>query len=1185
MSRIQEFTDGQTVIESSFLNAIQDKIDEQNTNIAGLESNYTTQLNNHKTTVNNALAGQQTAFNTAMGVHEANVNAAIQAHKSEVNEAIGSFESGVSSAVATINNTVASFEAEVSDEVAQHKSTIDTELLQYGVNLEFDNEEKLLYLVNSQGERIGDGIAVATGGGGGGGGGGGEINNAVLTVTNLSGFLAKTVAEGADCEVSLTWSSIENETPTGSGTLAVIANGVTKLTRQIEQGPFTLNLSNYCVSGSNTCRVRITDIYGNARSINFNITITKIAIESSFDTSTPYQGTIVFDYTPIGALEKTIYFVLDGSTIGTTVTKVNNRQMSYTIPAQSHGEHTLKVYFTAEVNGETVTSNVLYYEFMATTSSGTAVLITSPFNTTAVDQYTSVVIPFRVYDPANNEASVSLYVNNELVSTQTVDRTEQQFTVRATEAGYDAFTGSAFVSGETYYERSGNEGSYVYTKTQDTSYNSSKTYYTMRKTAFSISSGQKVKIISFYVNPVQIDAVAETENLALYLTAQGRSNNEATKNVWQYYPKTKDLTKQSGKTYYTRSGTAPNYTYTAFTGNSFAANTDYYESPISATFTDFTWTLDGWQTDSDGINVMRLVDDARVTIPYKIFENDFKSSGKTIEIEFATRAVSNYNAVILSCLDQTPFYNYTLFTGESFETGVTYYEFNSNAGTYSATSDNSPQQGKEYYTRSERRIGMKITSQEIMFDGAQTEIGTVYKDNEHVRLSIVVQKQSEYRLILIYINGIMSRAIQYASGERFSQLNASNITIGSSECGIDIYNIRVYDNSLNRLQILDNWIVDTQVGELMFERYRHNQVYNQYGEITTAKLPTDLPYFIVECERLPQYKGDKLTCSGSFVDPSDPSKSFTFTGCQINVQGTSSAIYYRKNYDMQFKQGFIMTATGETESSYGIFNGSIPFNRFVLKADVASSESANNTELTMFYNDSCPYRTPAMVANSKVRYGIEGRPCVLFWYNTDNQTTSFMGKYNFNLPKRAPGPYGYGDDSSLESWEVERNNSQNVKFQDDDFTSMTVDALTGESYPTWYDDFEARFPSDEWRDYSKIKEFLSWVKSTWREDATNENLSESVSYRLNTTTTLSAYSSDTSYTVVDEEVDGTATGYKIITFTKDTPAYRLTKFRAEASQYMEIDSALFYYLFTELFLMIDSRAKNMFLGFDGSSIT
>lgn len=43
---------------------------------------------------------------------------------------------------------------------------------------------------------------------------------------------------------------------------------------------------------------------------------------------------------------------------------------------------------------------------------------------------------------------------------------------------YSEFTGNAFVQGTTYYERSGEEGSYVYTPTADATKSGSKTYYT-----------------------------------------------------------------------------------------------------------------------------------------------------------------------------------------------------------------------------------------------------------------------------------------------------------------------------------------------------------------------------------------------------------------------------------------------------------------------------------------------------------------------------------------------------------------------------------------------------------------------------------------------------------------------------------------------------------------------------------
>ena len=889
-----------------------------------------------------------------------------------------------------------------------------------------------------------NGIPLASSGGGGGGGGA-DINNAVFSASNTTGWLAKTIAKDTDCNVSITWSSLEDEISTGNGAARITVNNVVKGTIEVQQGEFTLNVAPYLAVGSNVVKIRVSDVYNNGQTISFNITVADFSISSTFVTTTPFTEQIVFPFTPVGEAAKTVYFILDGVQSGTIQTTASNRQLSYKIPAQRHGGHTLRCYFEVQLNEDTIRSNELYFEFMFLEDGNNTPIITSSFTKTTAEQYSSVIIPYRVYDPTSTTANVELYLNNVLVSTQQTGRQEQSFTFRANTVGTNTFK---------------------------------------------IQTGNVSKTITFNVTESEIDVNPVTEDLALYLTPQGRSNNEAAdvRQSWSY-------------------------------------------NGIAATLQNFNWRIDGWLTDSDGINVLRLTDNARVTIPYKIFETDFKTTGKTIEFEFATRDVSDYNAVILSC-------------------------FNDN-------------------------IGLKLTSQNVLFKGAQTEVSTLYKDNEHIRVSFVIQKQNENRLILIYINGIMSRAIQYASGERFTQLTPVGISIGSDDCGIDIYNIRIYNNNLTRKEILDNWIADTQIGSTLLDRYTHNNIYDEYNNITIPNLPNDLPYMTIEASVLPQFKGDKKTVNGTYTDPVSPSNSFTFDGCEIDVQGTSSAVYYRKNYDLKFKNGFV-TNSGKIDT-YALRRGSIPFNRFVIKADVASSESTNNTGLTMFYNDTCPYKTPEMLENSKVRWGIEGIPIVVFWYNPDTQTTSFLGKYNFNLPKRAKTPLGYSGDD--ESWEVERNNSANVKFQDDDFDAMSWSEVDQTYYPTWYDDFEARFPDDTWRDYSKLKELISWVKSTWRNQATNETLPEPVTYTLNTTATVNEYSSDTSYTVVDEkDSSGKNTGNKIFTFTKDTPAYRLTKFKAELPNYVEIDSAVFYYLFTELFLMIDSRAKNMFIGFHGSAI-
>ena len=423
-------------------------------------------------------------------------------------------------------------------------------------------------------------------------------------------------------------------------------------------------------------------------------------------------------------------------------------------------------------------------------------------------------------------------------------------------------------------------------------------------------------------------------------------------------------------------------------------------------------------------------------------------------------------------------------------------------------------------------------------------------------MGFVIEKRSGFRRIYCYINGVMSGVVQYPDGDDFSQMIPQDIIIGNGSCTMDVYCIRIYDNDLSAQQVEENWIADTQDGALMLERYERNNVRDAYGNVVISMLPNDLPYMIIECAELPQYKGDKKTVSGSYTDPLNPSKSFTFTGCQADVQGTSSQYYERKNYKLKFKNGFLM-ANGQTVEKYKLFDTSVATNIFCYKADVASSEGANNVELAMLYNDSCPYRSPAQVEDASIRQTIEGYPIVIFWHDTENGTTTFLGKYNANLDKSAEECFGFVEGD--ESWEILNNTSDRVLWKSDDYTSTIIDE-DNNVVPAWLSDFEARYPDTDppYTDPIQLQEFAAWVKSTDPTQATGDELPEPV-------------------TIAD---GGTST-----TYTNDTAAYRKAKFRAELSDYVELDSALFYYLFTELFLMVDSRAKNMFPSFIGTAIT
>jgi len=116
-------------------------------------------------------------------------------------------------------------------------------------------------------------------------------------------------------------------------------------------------------------------------------------------------------------------------------------------------------------------------------------------------------------------------------------------------------------------------------------------------------------------------------------------------------------------------------------------------------------------------------------------------------------------------------------------------------------------------------------------------------------------------------------------------------------------------------------------------------------------------------------------------------------------------------------------------AQYAFREGSIPVDLFTYKADVASSEGANNVELVRLYEDASPVDTPAKKENSKVRMGIDGIPAIMFFNNTAEGTTELYSKVNFNNDKANENLYGFQEGD--ECWEFLNNNTAYCLFKED----------------------------------------------------------------------------------------------------------------------------------------------------------
>ena len=807
------------------------------------------------------------------------------------------------------------------------------------------------------------------------GGGGTKLTLAFVTPSNA------TAVHGKETLIKYTYSSTLSGEETGEGIATYTLNNKQVASETINQGEVSFNIGKYLILGDNVLVVQVTDSYGATRKLTFKINAVSIAVTSTFDDSKAYVGAISFPYTPLGAVEKTIHFVVDGKETGTYTTSVSNRQQTYSIPAQAHGAHTLDVYATATINDTEVESDRLRYDIISIVSGNNTPVIASSFRTAEVEQFSTLLIPYIVYNPATTTSDITLSANGIEISDQTIDRTRQTWSYRAETPG---------------------------------------------ELELKIACGSVTKTFNLTVTESEIDVRPEEADLVLFLTSVNRSNNEEGKNIWNY-------------------------------------------GEIFAVLTAFNYATNGWIKTVDGFVALRVNGDARVTIPYNSFANDFRSTGKTIEFEFETRDVTDYDSVILSCM---------------------------NAG-----------------------IGLEVTAQKAIFRSEQTSIETQFKEDERVRISFVIEKKAENRLIFVYINGEICGLIQYPEQDNFTQPNPAGISIGSSDCTADIFNIRVYDNALNRYQLLDNYIADMDNLELKRKLYARNSIYDDYGNLSYEKLANQNISFTIVGE-LPTFKGDKKTVTLVYEDREYPERSWVATGVEIDVQGTSSQWYPRKNFKTKCKQGFTMTATGEHADKVAIFEEEIPVNVFCFKADFAESSGVHNTGMARLIDyilRGMGFLTEAQKADPRVRTTVNGRPSVMWHQASEDDERTSLGKYNFNNDKSTNETFGFK--AGCESWEILNNTSDRVLFKRSDY--ITVDS---EGNIEWLKDFEARYP-DENEDYTNLKRLTDWLVSV-----------------------------------------------------KDNP----TKFRAEADQYLDMNFMLSYYTITELFAMVDQRAKNMFLTtFDG----
>ena len=358
-------------------------------------------------------------------------------------------------------------------------------------------------------------------------------------------------------------------------------------------------------------------------------------------------------------------------------------------------------------------------------------------------------------------------------------------------------------------------------------------------------------------------------------------------------------------------------------------NPDVWEyGDITTTFENLNWATTGWIPDDNGDSCLRLNGTATAEISFQPFKEDLRIYGKTIELEFVVRDVNNRDATVISCM-----------SGD---------------------------------------IGFEVKPDRACLKSEGNEVFCNYKDEERVRLSFVVEASSEHRLLMIYLNGVLSDAVQYTTTDNFQQSTPVNITIGSPNCGVDLYNIRSYSTALPSQSIVNNYIADMVDIVRKTEIFEENDIYDEYGQVSFAKARQKNSCMII-VGTLPQSKGDKKNGTVVYYDVEDSNLNFEDT-MQIDVQGTSSQWYVRKNWKLKFP------------TEHYIDVDQLPAKVICIKVDYAEATGTHNTQNANFVETLYDEGIPAHATEPKARTTIYGKPILLFHQKTASDTPTFYGK-------------------------------------------------------------------------------------------------------------------------------------------------------------------------------------------------
>ena len=570
---------------------------------------------------------------------------------------------------------------------------------------------------------------------------------------------------------------------------------------------------------------------------------------------------------------------------------------------------------------------------------------------------------------------------------------------------------------------------------------------------------------------------------------------------------------------------------------------------IETTFEDVDWDVSGWDGES-----LVLKNGAKAVIGIKPFASDPGATGLTVEMEYMIQNPSDRTGNVISCYSG----------GKGFQ--ITTEEISMLTGSTKSIVDD------DTGASIEKPVGLTRN----------------YASGEWVKVAFVIGRRTGNRLMELYVNGVRSCADEYSQSDSFMQQDPVGITVESGSADVKVRIARVYTRALTDEEEFGNFTIDRLTGEEIYTIYDNNDVLSGDAvDIDKLRAKGKGVLRIVRTGGLAELnatndKKAKFYADVYFYSPYEEEFDFVARNVLVQIQGTSSTKYPRKNYRITLNKGtgtgpklYIgaeahkeMAAPGtgtceadrgNTQNLYTMRPGAIAINIFVCKADYSDSSMTHNTGASRLMNDvfkEMGILTPPQQQNAAYRTGFDGLPIDIFSSESSEGESDYYGQYQFNNEKKDSGrvygfdPIDLGDGTSLECLcclEFLNNSEKLCNFQvDADLDTQLDEEFDGA--------LEFRYPEDDtvWNatgskpaataeQKAAIRRLFAWIRGMKPAGA-------EIATRL-------------------QEQGGDD---RISTWVN-------AQFAQQVDQYFNVDSLLSWYVYTDYFMSVDQRAKNMML--------